>query len=201
MTISWAYQLTEILACYFNTTLRIYVQKCWSSPNTVGWHQKINLCPNRWQNTWKELLPLGPRVLPLRQVILKGDNCSKHCIPIWNCTSMLPFSSVQSLSRVRLFATPWIAARQASLPITNSRSSLKLMSIELGMPSNHLISVVPFSHLQSYPASGSFQMSQFFTSSGQGVSASASVLSMNIQDWFPLGLISFAVQEILKSLL
>ena len=51
-------------------------------------------------------------------------------------------------------------------------------------------SVIPFSScLQSFPASGSFQMSQFFTSGGQsiGVSASASVLSMNIQDWFPLG--------------
>ena len=49
------------------------------------------------------------------------------------------FSSVQSLSRVRLFATPWIAARQASLSITNSRSSLKLMSIEPVMPSTYLI--------------------------------------------------------------
>ena len=51
-------------------------------------------------------------------------------------------------------------------------------------------SVVPFSHLQSFPASGFFQMSQFFTSGGQriGVSASTSVLPMNIQDWFPLGL-------------
>ena len=49
------------------------------------------------------------------------------------------FSSVQSLSRVRLFATPWIAACQASLSITNSQSLLKLMSIELVMPSNHLI--------------------------------------------------------------
>ena len=49
------------------------------------------------------------------------------------------FSSVQSLSRVRLFATPWIAARQDSLSITNSRSSLKLMSIEWVMPSSHLI--------------------------------------------------------------
>ena len=51
-------------------------------------------------------------------------------------------------------------------------------------------SVVPFySHLQSFPASGSFQMSQFFTSGGQsiGVSASTSVLAVNIQDWFPLG--------------
>ena len=49
------------------------------------------------------------------------------------------FSSVQSLSRVQLFATPLIAARQASLSITNSRSLLKLMSIESVMPSNHLI--------------------------------------------------------------
>ena len=51
-------------------------------------------------------------------------------------------------------------------------------------------SVIAFSHLQSFPASGSFPMSQFFTSGGHsiGVSASASVLPMNIQDWFPLGL-------------
>ena len=158
---------------------------------------------------------------------------------------MVHFSSLQSLSPVRLFATPWTAARQASLSITNSRSSLRLMSIEWVMPSNHLVlccpliplpsifpsissvhslscslsphalqhirlpcpspipgaysnscpssrgchpaissSVVPFSCLQSFPASGSFPMSQFFASGGQriGVSASASVLPMNIQD-------------------
>ena len=52
---------------------------------------------------------------------------------------MAQFSSVQSLSRVRLFSTPWIAARQASLSITNSRSSLRLTSIESVMPSSHLI--------------------------------------------------------------
>ena len=88
-------------------------------------------------------------------------------------------------------ATPWTAARQASLSITNSRTLLKLMSIELLTPSNHLSSVVPFSsHLQSFPSSGSFQVSQFFTSSAQSirVSASASVLPMNIQGWLPLGL-------------
>ena len=104
---------------------------------------------------------------------------------IWNI-----LSSVQSLSRVWLFETPWNAARQASLSITNSWNLLKLLSIESVMPSNHLISVVPFSsYLQSFPASESFPMSQFFASSGQniGVSASASVLPMNIQDWFPLG--------------
>ena len=53
--------------------------------------------------------------------------------------SQLHFSSVQSLSRVRLFATPWTTARQASLSITNSQNLLKLMSIESVMPSNHLI--------------------------------------------------------------
>ena len=51
---------------------------------------------------------------------------------------LMTFSSVQSLNHVRLFVTPWIAARQAFLPITNSRSLLKFMSIELVMPSNHL---------------------------------------------------------------
>ena len=154
---------------------------------------------------------------------------------------------VQSLSHVQLFATPWTAACQASLSITNSRSVPKFMSIESAMPFNCLIlcrpllllpstlsqhqfscsvtsdslrpheqqhtrppcpsptpgvypnscplsrwchptissSVIPFSScLQSFPASGSFQMSQFFASGGQsiGVSASTSVLPMNTQD-------------------
>ena len=94
-------------------------------------------------------------------------------------------SSVQSLSRVQLFVTPWTAAHQASLPIANSQSFLKLMSSELVMPSNHLI----LCHPLLLPSSGSFQMSQFFASGSQsiGVSASTSVLPMNIQDWFPLG--------------
>ena len=99
-------------------------------------------------------------------------------------------SSVQLLSRVRLFATPWTAARRASLSITNSWSVIKLMSIELVMPSNHPSSVIPFSsYLQSFLTTGSFQMSQFFASAGQsiGVSASASVLPMNTQNWSPLG--------------
>ena len=101
-------------------------------------------------------------------------------------------SSVQSLSCVWLFATPWTAAHQASLSITNSQSLLKLMFIESVMPSNYLILCCPFSHLQSFPALGSFPMSQFFASGVQrtGVSASASVLPMNIQDWFPLWLTS-----------
>ena len=101
------------------------------------------------------------------------------------------FSSVQSLIPGPLFATPWTAALQASLSITNSRSLLKLMPIKSVMPFNHLILCHPFSSCpQPFPASGSFPMSQFFTSGGQsiGASASALVLLMNIQDWIPLGL-------------
>ena len=114
-----------------------------------------------------------------------GSQRVRHDWVAFTFTSKL--SSIQSLSLVWLFATPWTGAWQASLSITNCQSLLKLMSIELVMPSNHLI---PFSScLQSFPASGSFQMSQLFTSDGQsiGVSASTSVLPMNIQDWFPLG--------------
>ena len=97
------------------------------------------------------------------------------------------FSSVQSLNCVQLFATPWTAAH---LTITNSQSLLNHVSIESVTPFSHLSFVVPSSfRLQSFPASGSFPMSQFFASGGQsiGVSASASVLPMNIQDRFPLG--------------
>ena len=61
----------------------------------------------------------------------------------------MKFSSVQLLSRVRLFVTPWIAAHQASLSTTNSRSLLKLMSIELVMPYNHLILCCPLLFLPS----------------------------------------------------
>ena len=102
----------------------------------------------------------------------------------------LQFSSVQSLSRVRLFVTPWIAAQQASLSITNSGvCSNSCPSSQWCHPAISS-SVVPFSSCpQSLPASGSFPMSQLFTWGGQstGVSASASVLPMNTQDWSPLG--------------
>ena len=105
------------------------------------------------------------------------------------------FSSVQSLSHVWLFATPWTTALQASLSITNSQSLLKLMSIKSVMPFNPLI----LCHPLSPPAfslsqhQGFFPMSQFFASGGQNTEASApaSVLPMNIQDWFPLGVTSW----------
>ena len=76
-------------------------------------------------------------------------------------------------------------------PIINRQNLLKRMSIESVMPSNHLILCHPLllPPLQSFPASGFYQMSQFLASGGQiiGISASASVLPMDIQDWFPLG--------------
>ena len=102
-----------------------------------------------------------------------------------------PFSSAQSLSRVWLFATPWTAARQVSLSITNSRSLIKFISIESVMPSNHLILCHPLLLLPSiFPSIMVFSSESVLASGGQGtgVSASASVLPMNVQDWFPLGL-------------
>ena len=104
--------------------------------------------------------------------------------------SDVQFSSVQLLSRFWFFATPWTAALQAFLYITNSQSILKYMSIKSVMPSNHIILCHPLLLLPSFfPRIRVFSMSQFFASGGQsiGVSASTSVLPMNIQDWFPLG--------------
>ena len=69
------------------------------------------------------------------------------------CCVSAAFVVVQLLGRVRLFATPWIAARKASLSITNSRSSLKLMSIESVMPSSHLILCHPLLLLPPIPPS------------------------------------------------
>ena len=119
----------------------------------------------------------------------------------------IQFSSVQSLSHVQLFATPWTAACQASLSITNSRSLLKLMSITLVMPSSHLILCCPLLLSPSiFPASGSFPMSQFFTSGGQSIRVFTFSISPSNEH---SGLISFrmdwldllAVQGTLKSLL
>ena len=101
--------------------------------------------------------------------------------------------------------TPWTVAHQVPLSPTFSWNLLKFMSIELVMPSISF-SAAPFSScLQSLPGSGSFPMNWPSTSGDQsiGASASASVLLMNIQSWFPLGLtgfISFAVQRTLKHL-
>ena len=114
------------------------------------------------------------------------------------------FSSVQSLSCVQLFATPWTAARHASLSIPSSQSLLRLMSIKLEMPSKHLILCCPLLLLPSiFPSIRVFSSESVLCISWPKywISASASVLSMNIQDWFPLGLtglISLQSKELSK---
>ena len=88
-------------------------------------------------HVWEPKICLGNSISISIRLFLSWPNPLTHS-PL-NIKNWLQFSSVQSLSHVRLFATPWITARQASLSITNSRSSLKLMSIEWVMPSSHLI--------------------------------------------------------------
>ena len=105
-------------------------------------------------------------------------------------TYYVQFSSVQLLSHVQLFVTPWTAACQTALSIPTPRVHQNPCPLSRWCHPTILSSVVPFSsHLQSFPASGSFQKSQFFISGGQstGGSTSTSVLPMNIQDWLPLG--------------
>ena len=105
--------------------------------------------------------------------------------------SSIFISSVQLLIFVQLFVTPWTVACQVSLSITNSWSYSNSCPSSRWCHPTISSSAIPFSScFQSFPASGSFQMSQFFASGGQsiGASASASVFPMNIQDWFPLGL-------------
>ena len=138
-------------------------------------------------------------LIPYHQLLLKTSPCpAPPSLPSFFHMSSRPASpaektlphSFQAISHVQLFATPWTTARQASLSITNSQSLPKLMSMSQWCHPTISSSVVPFSSCsQSFPASGSFQMSQLFASGGQstGVSASTSVLPMNTQDQSPLG--------------
>ena len=121
-----------------------------------------------WSNWSSHILQVGVYI-----------DITRKCFAIIYYSSV-QFCSVQSLSCVRLFVTPWTAALQASLPITNSRTLLKLMSIEAVMPSKHLIFCFPLLSPSIFPSIRVFSNE----SSGQciGVSASASVLPMNIQD-------------------
>ena len=97
-----------------------------------------------WRNPWTEE-PDGLQSMGLQRV--------GHAWTTNTFSTKVEFSSVQSLSRVQLFATPLTAARQASLSITNSRSSLKLTSIESVMPSSHLILYHPLFLLPPIPPS------------------------------------------------
>ena len=124
---------------------------------------------------------------------MRIDILTIMCLLSYEWRVSLHFVAVQSLSHVWLFVTPWTAALQAFLSFTIALSLLKLMSIDSVRWCHAIISfyVTPFtSCLQSFSASGSFPMSWLFISGSQsfGAATLASVLPMNIQDWFSLGL-------------
>ena len=142
----------------------------------------------------------------LKEVVEKERCLPNVCqIPVWDLSQLIKMNiftaSVQSLSHVQLFATPWTAAHQASLSITNSWSCLKFLSIMVMMPSNHLslcrLLLIPPS---IFPSIRVFSNESVLRTRWPKywLSASASVLPMNIQDWFPLvltGLISLQSKE------
>ena len=118
------------------------------------------------------------------------------------------FVDIHSLSHVLLFAAPWTEYTRLPCPSPSPRVCSDSCPLSQWWHPTILFSVISFSYcLQSFPASGSFPMRWFFTSGGQsiGASASTSVLKMNIQGWFPLGLINqsirLAVQWAFKSFL
>ena len=114
-----------------------------------------------------------------------------HYLPEFAYVHWVSAVVVLSFSHVRLFATPWTAAHQVSLLFTISQSLLRLMFLESVMPSNHLILCHPLLLLPSiFPSIRVFSNELALASGGQsiGTSASSSVLPMNIQGWFPLGL-------------
>ena len=124
-------------------------------------------------------------------VSLDSTNHQPCCTVVFTVENIRVYVVVApSVCHVQLFAILWAAAHQASLSFTASWSLLKLMSAELVMPSNHLIlcciSLSPAFSLSQHQ--GLFSVSWIFSSGSQSIGASASVLPMNIQFWFPLGL-------------
>ena len=126
------------------------------------------------------------------KVWLIGAYQKNLCVQsVWHngYVAIMCISSVQSLSRVQLFAISWTAACQTSLSSTNSWSLSKLMFIESQMPCNHHMLCHPLLPPSIFPSIRDFSNESVLPSGGPsiGVSASASVLPMNPQDWSPLG--------------
>ena len=131
----------------------------------------------------------NPGIKPVSHVYLHWQASSLPLAPSGKPLAEVQFSSVQSLSHVWLFVTPWIAARQASLSITNSRSSTRLTSIESVMPSSHLILCCPLLLLPPIPPSirvFSNESILHMRWPKYWSSASASFLPKKSQGWSPL---------------
>ena len=175
---------------HLKNTAKLKVKVTQSCPTLCPTHGLYNPWNSPGQNTGVGSLSLFQGIFPtqgsnpglphyrwiLYPLSYKGSSCS--------------FNSVQSLSHVWLFATPWIAACQASLSITNSQSLLKFMSITSVMPSNRFILCRPLLLLPSiFPCIRILSNESVLESGGQsiGVSASTLLLPMNIQDLFLLG--------------
>ena len=178
----------------------------------IFWIQGLNLCLLHllhWQmgsfttsTSWEALVKIKPMsrytISSMEERRFNSATLFIFCswfslLLVSYCHSLLfitvQFISVQSLSHVQLFATPWIAARQASLSITNSRSSLKLTSIESVMPSSHLILCHPLLLLPPIPPSirvFSSESTLCIRWPKYWILTSASVLPKNTQDWSPL---------------
>ena len=146
---------------------------------------------------------LNPGLLHCRWILYHLSHMNPFQVPPMELFS--PFSSVQSLSHVRLFATPWTAALQASYPSPTPGVYSNSCPLSQWCHPTISSSVIPFSsHFQSFPTSGSFQMSQFFISGGQSIGSSFNISPSSEHpglifrmDWLDL----FAVQGTLKSLL
>jgi len=165
LLMSWKIYLICFFICTFSAR-NLMIQKWWLK---------------NWMDTHTFFLPRWRLLLQLFKYTT--SYVSKIPPPI-------QFSSVQSFSHVWLFVTPW-HARHARPPCPSLTPRIYSNSCPLSQWCHLTISssVIPFSCLQSFPASGSFQMNQFFASGGQstGISALASILPMNTQDWSPLG--------------
>ena len=171
----------------------LYHWATWEAPKKYSKnHVERTEKPAYWGSHWGRKL-IGKSLTKRQNSLQSCKVCSS--ITYWlqrekNNNFTVQFSSVQSLSRVWLFATPWIEARQASLSITNSQSSLKLMPIESVMPSSHLILCCPLLLLPPIPPSirvSSNESTPHMRWPSTGVSASTSVLPMNTQDLSPSG--------------
>ena len=173
--LKWPSRSTPAVLCHARVWMWQWILKMWEL-QPVDW---LSLVTWVWAPFLLETMTIGNKHHSLGR--LRPAGCMED--------QLCPVVVVQSLSHAQVFATPWTAARQVSCP------SLSAVACSDSCPSSWWChptissSVIPFSFcLQSFLASGSFPVNQLFTSGGQsiGASASASVLPVNIQAWFPL---------------